>query len=140
MKKPKVVIDSNVIYSGLLSQKGSSFKLLKLIPDNAFTVAVSVPLILEYESVLVKNLGKLNLNKKDVNDFLDYICAVAEDTRIFYLWRPLLKDPYDDHILEVAVSSNSKYIITYNIKDFLEARSFGIKVISPDVFLTEILK
>jgi len=140
MKKPRVVIDSNVIYSGLLSQKGSSFKLLKLIPDNAFTVAVSVPLILEYESVLVKNLGKLNLNKKDINDFLDYICAVAEDTRIFYLWRPLLKDPYDDHILEVAVSSNSKYIITYNIKDFVEARSFGIKVISPDVFLTEILK
>ena len=140
MKNPRVVIDSNVIYSGLLSQKGSSFKLLKLIPDNAFTVAVSVPLILEYESVLVKNLGKLNLNKKDINDFLDYICAVAEDTRIFYLWRPLLKDPYDDHILEVAVSSNSKYIITYNIKDFVEARSFGIKVISPDVFLTEILK
>jgi len=140
MKNPRVVIDSNVIYSGLLSQKGSSFKLLKLIPDNAFTVAVSVPLILEYESVLVKNPGKLNLNKKDINDFLDYICAVAEDTRIFYLWRPLLKDPYDDHILEVAVSSNSKYIITYNIKDFVEARSFGIKVISPDVFLTEILK
>ncbi len=140
MKKPRVVIDSNVIYSGLLSQKGSSFKLLKLIPDNAFTVAVSVPLILEYESVLVKNLGKLNLNKKDINDFLDYICAVAEDTRIFYLWRPLLKDPYDDHILEVAVSSNSKYIITYNIKDFEEARFFGIKVISPDIFLSEILK
>ena len=75
-----------------------------------------------------------------LSDLLDYLCAIGEHTTIFYLWRPLLKDPYDDHILEVAVASNSKYIITYNIKDFKEARLFGIKVTTPDIFLSEIMK
>ncbi|HOO73409.1 MAG TPA: putative toxin-antitoxin system toxin component, PIN family [Spirochaetota bacterium] len=139
MKRLKIVLDSNVIFSGLLSKKGASFGLLKIIPENKFTIVISVPLIIEYESVLIKNLTKLHLNRSDINDFLDYLCAAGEHAKIFYLWRPLLKDPYDDHVLEVAVSSNSQYIITYNIKDFKEAQLFGIHVITPDVFLSEIV-
>ena len=138
MKSLKVVIDTNVIFSGLLSQKGSSYKLLKLIPRNIFTVVLSVPLVLEYESILSKNLKKLNLTKSDIDDFLDYLCSISEHSLIYYLWRPILKDPYDDHILELAFASNSKYIITYNISDFKETDKFGIITITPDQFLLKL--
>jgi len=138
VKKQKIVIDTNVILSGLMSKKGGSFKVLSMIPKNRFSVVISVPLILEYESVLLKNLKNFNLTKKDINDFLDYICLVSEHTKIFYLWRPVLKDPYDDHILELAVSSNSKYIITYNLKDFNEVYQFGVRPVTPETFLSKL--
>jgi putative PIN family toxin of toxin-antitoxin system len=138
MKGLKVVIDTNVIFSGLLSQKGSSYKLLKMIPRNDFTMVLSVPLVFEYESVLSKNINKLNLTKSDIDDFLDYLCSISEHSLIYYLWRPVLKDPYDDHILELAFASNSKYIITYNVSDFIEAEKFGIFPITPDKFLIKL--
>lgn len=133
--KIKVVIDTNVILSGLMSKKGASFRLLDLIPKNKLIISVSVPLLLEYEAVLYKNIKKLKLTKQDIDDFLDYFCSVAEKTKIYYLWRPILKDAYDDHLLELAVSSNSKYIVTYNIKDFNGSDKFGIDAVMPDVIL-----
>lgn len=138
MKNIKIVIDTNVIFSGLLSQKGTSYKLLQLIPKKTFTVVLSVPLILEYETILHKNIRKLNLSKTDIEDFLDYICSISEHTAIFFLWRPILKDPYDDHILELSVSANAKYIVTYNISDFIEAQKFGIYAIEPEEFLKKL--
>ena len=138
MKYSKIVIDTNVILSGLLSQKGTSYKLLQLIPKKLFTVVMSVPLILEYESILHKSIRKLNLSRTDIEDFLDYLCAVSEHTKIYYLWRPILKDPYDDHILELAVSSNAKYIVTFNISDFKESKTFGIHAIESEEFLEKI--
>jgi putative PIN family toxin of toxin-antitoxin system len=135
MSSVKILIDTNVILSGLLSQKGTSYKLLQLVPKKKFTIVMSVPLILEYETILHKNIRKLNLSRTDIDDFLDYICAISEHTKIYYLWRPILKDPYDDHILELAVSSNAKYIVTFNISDFNEAKKFGISPIEPDEFL-----
>jgi len=138
MKHVKAVIDTNVILSGLLSQKGASYKLLQLIPKKLFTIFISVPLILEYESILLKNIRKINVSKTEIDNFLDYICAISEHASIYYLWRPILKDPYDDHILELAVSSNVKYIITFNISDFNEAKNFGITPIEPNDFLEKI--
>ena len=54
---------------------------------------------------------------------------------IFYLWRLFLKDQKDDLVLEVAVKSQSKYIITFNQKDFKGAERFGIEVLTPYAFL-----
>ncbi len=138
MKSYKIVIDTNIIFSGLCSKKGSSYKLLGILPNNKFTVLLSVLLLLEYESVLSKNIKKLNLSKEDIDDFLDYFCAISEHTPIYYLWRPILKDPYDDHILELAVSASAKYIVTFNLTDFTEANKFGILPITPDILLSKL--
>ncbi|MBP3709095.1 MAG: hypothetical protein J6I73_01605 [Treponema sp.] len=56
-------------------------------------------------------------------------------TKIFYLWRPCLKDPFDDHILELAVNSSAESIVPFNKKDFLEAETLGIKIQTPKEFL-----
>jgi putative PIN family toxin of toxin-antitoxin system len=135
MKKYSVVIDTNVIVSALRSRKGASFKLISLLEYERFNINISVPLLLEYESIMIRNLKKLSLNKKDIEIFLDYICSIGNKFNIFYLWRPFLKDPKDDFILELAYTSGSNFIISYNKKDFKGIERFGIKVLTPKEFL-----
>ncbi|MCK5735616.1 MAG: putative toxin-antitoxin system toxin component, PIN family [Spirochaetaceae bacterium] len=130
-----VILDTNVILSGLRSRRGFSFKLLELLTQEQFKIGISVPLILEYESVLLRFRDSTSLSERDIKGFIDYLCKVGQHVKIYYLWRPFLKDPYDDHILEVAVSSGSGNIITFNKKDFQGINQFGISVLTPKEFL-----
>ena len=90
---------------------------------------------MEYESIAVRELDNLNLDEEDINDFLDFICKIGNKCKIFYLWRPYLKDVKDDFILELAFNSESDFIITYNKKDFKKIEKFGIQAINPREFL-----
>jgi putative PIN family toxin of toxin-antitoxin system len=128
----KIVLDTNVLVSALLSKQGASFKLLSLIDNKRLDLAVSTPLVKEYEDVLLRK--QFALNKNDVNDMLDYLCMIATHHKIYYLWRPILKDIKDDMVLELAVKANSM-IITQNKKDFLEAEKFNIAVLNVKEFL-----
>jgi predicted nucleic acid-binding protein len=109
-----------------------------LLGDEVFTTHVSVPLILEYEGVAKRQLGDISLTEQDIDDIIDYICAIAGKHRLFFLWRPYLKDPEDDMVLELAVTANCDFIVTYNIKDFKGAEEFGVEVITPQEFLERI--
>lgn len=100
-------------------------------------VIVSVPLILEYEAVLKNHLDKNIFSDSDIDDFIDYICTLGVKTDIFYLWRPYLKDPFDDHVLELAINANADVIVTFNKKDFFRAEKLGIKILTPKEFLEE---
>jgi predicted nucleic acid-binding protein len=79
-----------------------------------------------------------NLKTSDVDDILDYICSVAHRRKIYYLWRPILVDPKDDMILELAVSAGCEVIVTYNKNDFERAEQFGIRILTAQEFLREI--
>ncbi len=132
-----IVIDTYVIISGLQSDMGYSYKLLECLPDADFTISISIPLILEYEEKMKELLPPDIFSLQDIEDFIDYICQIGKKTHIHYLWRPQLKDPCDDHILELALASHSKYIVTFNKKDFRDLDQFGIKVVTPkEFFLT----
>lgn len=134
-----IVIDTNVIVSGLQSDMGYSHKLLEALPSREFDICISVPLVLEYESQLSKHLPPEIFTKEDIEDFIDYICKIGNKTPIYYLWRPFLKDPFDDHVLELALASRSQYIVTFNKKDFKDAERYGIGIIKPGEFF-EILR
>ena len=129
-----VVIDTNVLISALKSNRGAAYKLLMLLPDKVFVPNVSVALFFEYESVS-KREGLTDLSSEDIDIFLDYFLSQSRIRKIFYLWRPFLKDPKDDLVLEVAVESESDYIITFNLKDFKGCDKFGIKAITPQEFI-----
>ena len=129
----KVVIDTNVFVSALRSNQGASFKLLSLVDKDLFEIQISVPLLLEYEAAAKVQLSKLSF--KDIDDILDYLCAVANKREVFFLWRPFLNDPKDDFVLELAVESRSEYVITFNKKDYQRIDRFGIKAITPQEFL-----
>ena len=92
---------------------------------------------MEYESIAKRILHLTNLTLVDLNHILDFICNISNHHQINYLWRPFLKDPKDDLILELAVKSKSSYIITFNKKDFKGCQQFGIIVATPYEFLIE---
>jgi putative PIN family toxin of toxin-antitoxin system len=132
----KIVIDTNVFVSALMSQRGASFKLLSLVGQGNFRICLSVPLVLEYEDASKRLLGdKIKLTEEALSDILDYLCSVGEHQKVFYLWRPLLKDPRDELVLELAANARADAIISYNERDFLGAERFGIKVIGSKAFL-----
>ena len=123
-----IVLDTNVVFSAMNSSLGTSHKLLKRIDQPPLRMHVSTPLVLEYEAVLKRNLA---LAYSDVDAVVDYLCHISEKHGIFYLWRPVLKDPQDDHILELAVKT-SAIIVTWNAKDFVPATTrFGLEVVTP---------
>ncbi|PWR00733.1 putative toxin-antitoxin system toxin component, PIN family [Leucothrix pacifica] len=136
MDNINVTIDTNVLLGALKSNKGASYKLLMLLTERVFTANISVPLFIEYESVAKRTELVANLSEEDINDILNYFLSKSNIQKIFYLWRPFLKDPKDDLVLEVAVKSQSKYIITFNKKDFVGCEKFGIEVMTPYEFLT----
>ncbi len=135
---PKIVIDTNVFIAVLRSQRGASYLLLSLLDSGKFIVNISVPLILEYEDVAKRQLDALTLDEQDIDDILDYICSISVHQRIFYLWRPLLKDPKDDLVLELAVAAECNFIVTSNMRDFVGSDQFGIQVVPPKAFLQHI--
>ncbi len=131
----KIVIDTNVFISALRSRKGASFRLLSMVGTAKFDFCISVPLILEFETVAKRNASSLGLDSSDIDDILDYLCLAGNKRHIFYLWRPLLKDPKDDMVLEVAVESGCRWIVTFNKRDFKGCETFGINLATPQEFL-----
>ena len=136
--KPRIVIDTNVLISALRSRNGAAFKLLTLLGRGKFVVSISVPLVLEYEAAAKLLSKKFKLSYSDIDDVLDYFCSVSERRKIHFLWRPVLRDPSDDMVLELAVESESAYILTYNKRDFQGSKRFGVEVITPKEFLVKI--
>ncbi len=132
-----MVIDTNVVIAALKSKRGAAYKLLISLANDTYKPNISVPLFIEYESV-AKRAGMVNgLTEQEINAVLDYILSKSSIREIFYLWRPYLKDPKDDLVLEIAVESQSKYIITFNIRDFNGVEKFGIKALTPQEFMIE---
>jgi predicted nucleic acid-binding protein len=99
---------------------------------------VSVPLVFEYEATLRQHSEQLALTPEDVADVVDALCALATPHKIYFLWRPYLRDRKDELVLELAVAACCDYIITYNQRDFRGAEMFGIRISDPRAFLQEI--
>lgn len=138
MPIPQIVIDTNVLVTAQRSKRGASEKLLSLVGTGRFDIHVSVPLVLEYEAVLLRDRAELGLTQEDVADVVDALCALAKHQKIYFLWRPYLRDRNDEMVLELAVAARCDYIITYNQRDFSGADTFGIRVIDPRTFLQAI--
>jgi putative PIN family toxin of toxin-antitoxin system len=135
---PRVVLDTNVLVAASRSKKGASARLLSLIGTGRFEVVLSVPLLLEYEAVFLRDLAPDSAERQVRADILDYLCAVAERQAIFFLWRPHLRDPKDEMVLEAAVAGGCRTIISFNKKDFVGAERFGVVIRTPQEFLEEI--
>jgi len=134
----QVVMDSNVFVCALRSRRGPAFAMLSLVGTGKFDVNLSVPLVLEYEQVAKRSRWQNKPSWAYVSDMLDYLCAVGRKHRIHFLWRPRERDPKDDMVLEVAVAGQCDCIVTYNKRDFAEAKSFGLELHTPKEFLVRI--
>ena len=130
-----VTVDTNVIYAGLMSKKGASHQILRLIFGEKLKLAVSTQ---TYYDVLTrdKSLDELKLSKKDVEDILDLLALLSQKYSIYYLLRPNLQDEKDNIFVECAFASNSAYLITSNVRDFKsgELGNFTYKLVTPGQF------
>lgn len=137
----KYVLDTNVLVAGVRSPRGASAQILRQVLQGQVPVVCSVPLFLEYEDVLLRpqQLAAAGLGEKDVVNFLDVLAGVVQRVSIQFLWRPQLRDPNDDLVLEVAVNAQGLgqpvCILTFNQRDFLpQARLFGVGICTPQQF------
>lgn len=101
-------------------------------------MSVSVALVLEYEEVLLRQRSEVGLAEQDIGDILDYVCSVGGRQEIFFLWRPYLRDPKDDMVLELAVAAGCDAVVTFNRADFRGIERFGLRTLTPREFLVEI--
>ncbi len=130
-----VVLDGSVLVAGFRSRRGASFRALELLRDDRFRIAMSVALALEYEAVLVRHARELDLSRAEATGLVDFLCGIGSHHDVHFLWRPTLRDPRDEFILELAVASAAQAIVTQNVRDFRGADAFGIRVVVPAVFL-----
>ena len=133
------VIDTNVLIAALRSSSGASYQIILAADREDFGVALSVPLLAEYDDVTSRPDIGIKIPMSAVSDIINRIAQVSRKQAIYYLWRNILPDPKDDMVLEVAVASGASHIITFNKKDLKPASEFGISVVQPSEFLPLIL-
>jgi len=98
-------------------------------------IAVSVALILEYESVVLRPGLLPHFTADELRRIVDGLCQLADHQQVFFAWRPFLPDPDDDLVLELAVAASATFVITHNISDFRGSESMGVRAITPATML-----
>lgn len=131
---PEIVLDTNVLVSALRSRRGASYQIVSLIGTGTFRLNVSVALALEYEEVLKRSDVISALTEGEVDRFLDYIFQSANLVPSVHPRRPNLSDPDDELVLDLAIQCGGT-ILTYNKRDFVEARKHGVMILTPAEFL-----
>lgn len=114
------VIDTDVVVAAFRSNAGASRRVVEAALARRFKVLVSVPLILEYESVLSRpeHLAASGASIEDVIAALDELAAVGTRVKLLVRMRPMLRDPNDEMVLETAINGRADAIITFNVRDF----------------------
>lgn len=135
----RVVLDTNIIISGLYSKRGASYQLLKAALSGELPYAVSPSVALEYEGKIHQKIeeGFLKISVRDCTKILDALFAMATIVWKPFQIRPVLADPSDDKILECAISCDCSHIITFNKKHFPAAITahYGITLMTAGEFL-----
>lgn len=131
----QVVIDTNVLLGALRSQRGASYCLLQDLQSSRWKANVSVPLAFEYEEVARRERLRLEIPDADVEALLKNIIRWATPRVVAFKWPLMTGDRDDEMVLELAVAARAEYLITFNTRNFLEARKFGIRVVKPGEFL-----
>jgi predicted nucleic acid-binding protein len=129
----RIVLDTDVMVAAVRSHLGASRLWLRAVLSGEATVLLSVPLALQYEAVLTRpeHLAGSGASAADVGMLLDALCAVCEPVRISYLWRPTLRDPDDEMVLEAAMNGDADRLLTFNERDFAGVGRFNINVARP---------
>jgi len=98
-------------------------------------VVVSNHLVHEYEEVLKANAAELGLSLEDVDELLNAVCARAEERQLQGGWWPILSDPDDEPLVQLASESAANRIVTHNVRHLAPALGAGIEVLKPAQFL-----
>ena len=138
----RVVIDTDVIVASMRSKTGASRGVMRLVEHKRLTPIATASIMFEYEAVLKRqeHLRAARMTIHDVDKLIDALVSFVEPVTSHFMWRPQLKDPNDEMILEAAVNGRAKAIVTFNLKHFARiAPRFGIDILEPADLLRRIL-
>ncbi len=130
----KFVLDTDVVVAAMRSPTGASAALLLAALDQKVLLVANVPLVIEYEATcsLAEHQLASGLSEGEVRQYLDGIVSLLEAVETHFLWRPRLRDPADEMILEAAVNGTADAIVTFNLRDYGPIPlDFGIDVMRP---------
>lgn len=137
----KAVIDTNVFIGACLGQ-GACRALIASCLEEKLIPLMGVALLAEYEDVLGRTdlFVRSRLDSSERNELLDIFLSVCHWTRIYYGWRPNLRDEGDNHLVELAVAGGADYIVTRNLRDVarMELMFPGLKAVFPETLLKEL--
>lgn len=129
-----MVLDTDVVVAALCSPAGASAALLLAALDRRVTLVANVPLVIEYEAVCSRtdHQQAAGVSAADAQVFLDGVAALIEPVETHFLWRPRLRDPNDEMVLEAAVNGRADVLVTFNRRDYgAIPLQFGIEVLRP---------
>ena len=127
-------MDTDVVVAAMRSPSGASAAILRCIRQGQCVMLLSVPLALEYEALCQKAEQRLaaGLSERQATIFVSAVIAMAEPVETHFLWRPQLRDPNDEMVLEVAVNGQAEALVTFNLKDYGAAPGrFGVDLLLP---------
>jgi len=130
----RVVLDTSVIVAALRTRHGAANRVLRLVASRRLVLLASPPLFLEYEDVLRRPEQRLahGLTPEAIDEFLAELAALVEPVDIHFQWRPQVRDPSDEMVLEAAINGRADALVTYNVKHFAAAgERFGIPILRP---------
>ena len=121
----RIVIDTNIFINVLIGKDGSaSRELFRRCLKRQCQPLMGNALFAEYQDVLGRDriIAKCPLTTKEKANLLTAFMSVCEWIKIYYLWRPNLRDEADNHLIELAVAGNAEIIVTRNTKDFKQSQ------------------
>lgn len=137
----RLVLDTDVVLSGLRSSTGASRVLLLAVRERAIRPLATVAMMLEYEAVLKRpqHLAATHLEVEEVDAFLDNLAQFAEPVVPHYSYRPTIRDPDDELLIAAAVNGRADAIVSFNASDLKPADpkqgELGIPVCAPGEIL-----
>ncbi len=137
----RIVLDTSVVVAALRTRSGAGNAVLRLLAGGRLLALATPPLFLEYEDVLKRPEQRLahGLTPDEIDEFLAELAALIEPVEVHFDWRPQVRDPNDEMVLEAAISGRADALITYNVRDFAAAgERLGIPVLSPVQLLKKV--
>lgn len=137
----RIVLDTSVVVAALCTRRGAGNVVLRLVAEKRVVLLATPPLFLEYEDVLKRPEQRLahGLTPDEVDNVLAELAALIEPVEVHFQWRPQVRDPGDEMVLEAAINGGADALVTYNARDFVRpAERFGIPVFSPSELLKKV--
>jgi len=135
VSKIRAVLDTSVLVAAFRSRTGASFEIFRRLRLGEWTAVLSNHLTFEYEEVLKRDAAALSLSVADIDALLNAICAQGEEWPLTHNWEPVLADPDDEPLVQLAQESGAGVIITHNSRHLQPAEALGIQVLKPRDFL-----